>query len=190
MSGAPRIVVAGTAGGVGTTTVAALLVSEFALGGAPAILDHSDGALAERLPATVRDARGLGAGALAIHDLGAFASGEGAAALVAPGAIPVIVTAATPLGCALAERAIAGLRTAAGDAAPRRLFVVPVAVHGRHDIGAALKQLSATHGARIPAVLPRDHSLAAGGPVIGARLDASTARAISALGTGLRALLG
>jgi hypothetical protein len=98
--GLRRLLVAGTAGGVGTTTVAALLFAELRdTGDAPFLIDHTGGDLGPRLPGgdevTAVDHR------FRLHDLGRNV-GVAAAELADPGTSLIMVTAATPLGRTLA----------------------------------------------------------------------------------------
>lgn len=176
MTSAPQhLVVAGTAGGVGATTVTALLFGglKSEAGGAPALLDHTGGDLAARLPegegvAQVNDA-------LRLHDLGRHALSAGVALLAEPGTRLVLVSAATPAGCALAERALAAVVAEDGASGTSRTVVVLVEVFGRHRIRGQLKRLSQ---AQLPAVvvLGQDLTLAAGGRIVSSRLTRRTRR--------------
>ena len=94
--------VAGTAGGVGTTTVAALLFAALSQDvlGAPQLYDHAAGELGLRLPEG-DDVR-LVHSSLALHDSGAHAAAA-VERLADPHAVLVLVAAATPAGCAAAD---------------------------------------------------------------------------------------
>ena len=87
--------VAGTAGGVGTTTVTALLFAALSQDvlGAPQLHDHAAGELGLRLPEG-DDVRLVHPG-LVLHDSGAHAAAA-VERLADPHAVLVLVTAATP----------------------------------------------------------------------------------------------
>lgn len=167
------VLVAGTAGGVGTTTVLALLFA--ALGedaaGAPLLLDHAAGELGRRL-AEGDDVRQLNRG-LALHDLGPHAR-AGLARLAERQNLLVLVAPATPVGCADVAALLEPL-----DGQPRlqRILVVFAGVFGRHRIGPQLQALGQRIGVRSVIELPRDRALAAGGRLPLARLDPGTVRA-------------
>lgn len=158
-SAKPRIVVAGTAGGVGTTTVAALIARQI---GAIDLLDHSGGGLA---------ARGAvdgvtGGGTRELLDLGAHALDS--EALHAPTAIPVIVTAATPIGISLAK----DLRRSFPSSRPA--LMVLVETFGRHDLGSARRMFSGEIGRGATTMIPQDRALSPGGPIPHERISART----------------
>ena len=97
--------VAGTSGGVGTTTVVALLFAALSQDvlGAPQLYDHAAGELGLRLPEG--DEVRLVNPSLALHDCGAHAAAA-VQRLADPQSVLVLVTAATPGGCAAAERVL------------------------------------------------------------------------------------
>jgi hypothetical protein len=177
--------VAGTAGGVGTTTVAALLFAALSQDvlGAPQLYDHSAGELGLRLPEG--DEVRLVNPSLGLHDCGAHAAAA-VERLADPRTVLVLVTAATPGGCIAADRVLdeAGARHGSGDL--RRVLVTAVGVFGRHRIGAQLRVLGDRVGARSAILLPQDLSLAAGGRIPLVRLTTQTVRAQRQLASVLR----
>lgn len=176
------ILVAGTAGGVGTTTVAALVFAAMVSDelGAPLLLDHAAGELGLRLP-DGDDVRLLN-DRLALHDLGPHAR-VGVGRLAERENLLVLVAPATPVGCAAVARLLEPL-----DGQPRlqRLLVVLAGVFGRHRVGTQLAALGQRIGPRSVVVLPRDHALAAGGRIPTARLSTATVQAQRTLATVLR----
>jgi hypothetical protein len=168
--------VAGTAGGVGTTTVAALLFAALSQDvlGAPQLYDHAAGELGLRLPEG-DDVRLVHPG-LALHDSGAHAAAA-VERLADPRALLVLVTAATPAGCAAADRVLNEIVSARGDSQLRRALVAVVGVFGRHRIGPQLRGLGNRVGTRSVILLPQDMSLAAGGRIPLVRLATHTVRA-------------
>jgi MinD-like ATPase involved in chromosome partitioning or flagellar assembly len=168
------VVVAGTAGGVGTTTVAALIALV-----APAVglLDHTSGQLVAR--GAPRDP--LATSALVVHDLGAHALGRGAAALTAPDAIAVIVTAATPAGIADAAASLDALGPAA-----RTANLVVVESFGRHDVSGAVRGVRQRFDGLAVVTLAQDRALAAGGAIAPERTSLRTRHAIEQLVAALR----
>jgi hypothetical protein len=97
--------VAGTAGGVGTTTVAALIFAALSQDvlGAPQLYDHAAGELGLRLPEG--DEVRLVNPSLGLHDCGARAAAA-VERLADPETVLVVVTAATAGGCAAADRVL------------------------------------------------------------------------------------
>jgi len=168
-----RVLVAGTAGGVGTTTITALLFSAWAgRAGAPRIADHTAGTLALRLPAG--DEVGRIDDGVVLIDAGAFAFSSAIEA-ADPGVRLVLVTSATPLGCGLADRCLLGLRNELGPRAVAealsRTVLTVVGSFGRRRISGSVEAL----GGRNPelagtVLLPHDLALAAGGRVPLSRL--------------------
>lgn len=164
-----RVVVAGVAGGVGTTTVAAALwwaLDTYRDGGAAAV-DHGGGSLAARLP---HEPGGTGGRSrepdLTVHDLGAHALTSQAIVLDDPGQVVVVVCGAHDAGLAAAHRALISLATRSGacGAAPQRVVVVPVAVAGPTLPGAVLRARAADLGLQAVVVpVGRSRALAAGG---------------------------
>lgn len=180
------VLVAGTAGGVGTTTVTGLLFAGLARedGGAPRLADHSGGQLGWRLAdgdevAAVNDRRTL-------HDLGAHAADVGLARLIDASQRMIVVTAATPLGC----EAVGNLLDLAGDLGPAdepQLLVVAVETFGRHKLSREYAALAGRLG-RSVIVLPEDPALAVGGHIPVPRLRPKTLAARDQLVSAYRAL--
>jgi hypothetical protein len=171
-----RVLVAGTAGGVGTTTVTALLFAALSSSarGAPQLLDHSAGELGLRLPEG-DDVRLLDQ-QLALHDLGALV-GAGIERLADPRTVLIVVAPATPAGCRAADGELDAVLAEHGRAALRRVLVVAVGVFGRHRITPALRALGERVGSRSVILLPQDLTLAAGGRVPLVRLTTHSVRA-------------
>jgi hypothetical protein len=121
------VLVAGTAGGVGTTTVAALLFAALSQDvlGASQLYDHAAGELGLRLPEG-DDVRLVNPG-LSLHDCGAHASAA-VQRLADPHTILILVTAATPGGCAAAERVLDEVVAVQGHGQLRRVLVTAVGV--------------------------------------------------------------
>ena len=180
-----RVVVAGVAGGVGTTTVAALLARTLGA----TITDHSGGSLAARagvaedggsLAARAGVAEAAGslagrvgvaeAGDVVVHDLGPHAGASSGSALEDPDVVVVIVCASHARGLAAARDAVAALspRTVALE---QRTILVPVAVSGSR------------HPAKAPDAIriPRSRALAAGGPLPTPERDLRITRAAGVL---------
>ena len=176
------VLVAGTAGGVGTTTVTALLFA--ALGadpaGPPLLLDHSAGELGLRLSGG-DDVRQVNR-RVALHDLGPHAD-VAVARLAERHTLLVLVAPATPVGCAALDRLLSP-----HDGQPRlqRILVVVAGVFGRHRITAELRALGQRIGQRSVVELPQDLALAAGGRIPTVQLSARTVRAQQHLTTVLR----
>ena len=174
-----RVLVAGTAGGVGTTTVTALLFRSWSgNAGAPRLADHTAGSLSARL--TDGDEVGRIDDGTLLVDAGPLAwalvhGAERADPLVSF----VLVTAATPVGCDLASRCLRQLRTP--DALSRTVLVY-AEVFGRHRIDRQVAALTADHPELRGAVrLPADPALAAGGSIPAARLTRRTRQAVDEL---------
>ena len=176
------VLVAGTAGGVGTTTVTALLFSALSEdpAGPPLLLDHSAGDLGLRLPSG-DDVRQVNRG-VALHDLGPHAD-VAVARLADRHTLVILVAPATPAGCAALDRLLAP-----HDGQPRlqRILVVVAGVFGRHRITTELSSLGLRVGVRSVVRLPRDLALAAGGRIPTVQLSAATVRAQSQLTTVLQ----
>ncbi|MBA8793635.1 hypothetical protein FHX74_001240 [Friedmanniella endophytica] len=178
-----RWLVAGTAGGVGTTTVTALLfaAARQRLASVPVLLDHTGGTLGPRLAdgdqADAVDPRWT------LHDLGPHAAGAALDELADPRSVLVLVSGANPAGCALAAEALDTLRTRTGDATAEldRVVLVLSGSFGRHRTPRETATLAATPGLRGLVTLPPDRALAAGGRVPLARLGARTRRGVDAV---------
>jgi hypothetical protein len=176
------VLVAGTAGGVGVTTVTALLFA--ALGedraGAPLLLDHSAGELGLRLPSG-DDVRQVNR-RLALHDLGPHAD-VAVARLAERHTLLVLVAPATPAGCAALDRL---LSPHYGQPRSQRILVVVAGVFGRHRITTQLQALGQRIGVRSVVELPQDLALAAGGRIPIVQLGAGALRAQQHLTTVLQ----
>jgi hypothetical protein len=177
--------VAGTSGGVGTTTVVALLFAALSQDvlGAPQLYDHAAGELGLRLPEG--DEVRLVNPSLALHDCGAHAAAA-VERLVDPHNVLVLVTAATPGGCNAAERVLDEVVSQHGATQLRRVLVAVVGVFGRHRIGPQLRALAGRVGTRSGILLPQDLTLAAGGRIPLVRLTTQTVRAQRQLASVLR----
>ncbi len=174
---ATPVLVAGTAGGVGTTTVTALLFAALAqrAEGAPLLFDHSAGELGLRL--AEGDDVGQVDPALALHDLGPHGGGAAVFRLADPGAVLVLVAPATPAGCLAADRVLTTVSQRHGNPGLRRVVVAGVGVFGRHRITSQLGPLRERLGSGQVLVVGRDRALAAGGRIPLVRLDPQTVRA-------------
>ncbi len=168
-----RVLLAGTAGGVGTTTVAALLFAAAREQGptAPVLLDHTAGTLGQRLdggdqvPAVDQHR--------ALHDVGPLAAEVGVSALADPDTALVLVSAATPHGCRLAAETVEAIREAEiQDALIRTVLVVT----GVFAVKPAARTLAELNGAGLRAVLQlaSDPALAVGGRIVSGRLSRSS----------------
>jgi hypothetical protein len=176
--------VAGTAGGVGTTTVAALIFAALSQDvlGAPQLYDHAAGELGLRLPEG-DDVRLVNPD-LGLHDCGAQAAAA-VERLADPQTVLVLVTAATPIGCAAADRVLDAVVSLHGAGRLRGVLVAAVGVFGRHRIGGQLRELGERVG-RSVIFLPQDLSLAAGGRIPLVRLATHTVRGQRQLASVLR----
>lgn len=186
-----RVVVAGVAGGVGTTTVAALV--------ARALAPHRDVEPADRSGGALEVRAGLGVGSegvdgvgtdgfgtgpsgtaragtasagvepgLVVQDLGPHALTPGSNVLDDPGQVVIVVCGPHAEGLADALAAVHALGARTGEPDPSdRVVVVPVGVT-RGLRGAALRRRAAELGLRAAVVpVPHDRVLAVGGPVPG-----------------------
>lgn len=177
VAGLRRLLVAGTAGGVGTTTVAALLFAELReAGDAPFLIDHTGGNLGPRLPGgdevPAVDHR------FRLHDLGRNV-GTAVAELADPGTVVIMVTAGTPLGRTLAAEQ---LRLVAQPQSAR-VVVVQVECFGRRNRRPVPE---AATPARAQVLLPVDDVLAAGGRIPYNRLARPTRQAVRKLAAAAR----
>ena len=170
-----RIVVAGLSGGVGTTTVAALLFASFGTAEAPQLMDHSGGELGLRL--TGGDDVLAVASGLALHDLGPHARTRGVDALEDPGYLLVAVAGATAGGIAAAAELLAAVKERYGQDGVSRCIVVPMGAFGRRRITTPVDELLRAYGRRSVIVLPRDAALSGGGRIPANRLSFETRRA-------------
>ncbi|TFD86082.1 hypothetical protein [Cryobacterium serini] len=185
-----RIVLAGTAGGVGTTTLAALLFDRVSAvpGGVPTLADHTSGDLGARV------ARGDGAllidQGLLLHDLGAHAGGEGLDLFESPSTLGVVVTANTPLGLFAAHRFLAAVRTRYGESGLARTTVVAVSTGRRAGTSRLVAGLRVAFGQEILVVLGHDVALAGGGPIAASRLNWRTVTSRDQIARRLQAVIG
>ncbi|WP_422935430.1 hypothetical protein [Sinomonas sp. P47F7] len=165
------VVVAGTAGGVGTTTVAALLVRALAERGAPVgASNHTLGGLGSRIvPGDLGDRPAP----LDVHDLGPHAL-TATELLLSETTVPVIVTRASSAGARAALRALERL---APDAA---LVVASTSPRRRPDacLDAVLSQRPGTSAI----ALPYDDALALPGSLRPEGFAPSTRDAVRRLG--------
>lgn len=177
---APReVVLAGTAGGVGTTTATALLFHGFGGLAAPLLRDHAGGELGRRLVGG-DDVSGLDE-SVVLHDLGPHAFGSGVGALQHPQCLVIGVTAATPHGLRLAEELLSGIRERHGQPGLSRSLVVAVGVHGPHRVRRLAEEFKNEFGQRSLVLIPRDPALAVGGRIPWTRLSPATRRGATAM---------
>lgn len=176
-----RIVVAGTSGGVGTTTVAALLFDGLRARpqGAPALFDHSGGDLGSRLPhgdevASVDHA-------VAVQDAGRHATRIALSVLERPHDLLVVVAPATPLGFEEAQGVLDAVTASTGTQGRRRTMLVLTEPFGPVRAAAELERFRAGWERRAVHPLPRDPALAVGGRIARPRLRAATGRSVHAL---------
>lgn len=175
-----RIVVAGTAGGVGTTTVAALLFEALrraSVVGAPVLYDHSGGDLGLRLPngddvSAVEDT-------VAVHDVGAHALRGGVDALGSPADVLVVVTPATVAGLADAARVLGAATGRSGRTASTRTIVVVNTPFGSDLDRRDVDEFRLRHDHSSVLRLPSDRALGIGGRIPSSRLSAATRRALA-----------
>jgi len=166
--GLRRLLVAGTAGGVGTTTVAALLFAELReAGDAPFLIDHTGGMLGPRIPGG--DEVASPDHRFRLHDLGRNIDAA-LAELRDPGVMLIMVTAATPLGRMLAAEQLRRISM------PAQIAVVQVECFGRR----ARRPVPTDQRTPVlgQVLLPLDDVLAAGGRIPYNRLARPTRQAI------------
>lgn len=176
---ARTVLVAGVAGGTGTTTVAALLAD--AVGGRLGVVvqatDHSGGELAARLttlqPATSR---------VTVHDMGAHV-GPAAVLAATPENSLVVVGRATADGAADVRAALASLAAAPDPTLIRRSVVVLVDRGAAHD-PVDTRRLSDT-GVSAVLVLRADRALGRPGRVQVGAISDTTITTVSGLLTAL-----
>lgn len=175
-----RIVVAGTAGGVGATTVAALLFEALRRAstvGAPVLYDHSGGDLGLRLPngddvSAIEDT-------VAVHDVGAHALRGGVEALGSPADVLVVVVPATAAGLVDADAVLEAATRRFGRTASTRTMVVVNTPFGGDVPRAALEAFRVRHDHSTVLRLPADAALAIGGRIPSSRMTTATRRALS-----------
>lgn len=175
-----RVLVAGTAGGVGATTVTALLFGAWAgRACAPRLGDHTAGSLGRRLAGG--DEVGRLDDQTLLVDAGPVAF-QLAEELADPLARLVVVSASTGAGCALTRECLARLRDTAGGDALSRTAVTLVETSGRTRGAAGLRALASAHPELVGlVVLPADPALAAGGRIPTERLAPRTREAVEQL---------
>jgi len=178
------VVVAGVAGGVGTTTVTALLFTQLSGESVPRLIDHSGGDLGSRL--TGGDDAPRVDHELTLHDLGAHADGALLDLLDDASVFGVVVAPTTPVGFADAQRVLACIRERHGVGGLRRVMLVVVGVFGEHRTTRSSEALQNEFGRRSLVVVPRDPALAAGGRVPLNRLTRESRRAQGELVSYLR----
>ncbi len=170
-----RIVhIAGTGGGVGTTTVSALLFAAHETDSAPMLLDHSGGSLGARL--TGGDEVAAVDPTVTLHDAGPHADGILIDLLAYPTEFAMIVTSDTPAGIAAARRTLDRIDERPGTAGLARTITVAVANAGRHR-STGFAALGVDYGHHRTAQIPADPALAIGGRIPVNRLAPRTVRA-------------
>lgn len=176
-----RVVLAGTAGGAGTTTLAALVFESLrhSLEGAPVLYDHSGGDLGSRL--TNGDDVAQLDDSLALHDIGPHAFGGGIDALVAPHDLLLAATPASESGLDLADELLSRAADRFGPSGTSRLIVVANGAAGRSRIGRHVDRLRDRFGQGSVVVFPRDEALAIGGRIPLTRLGLPARRGQTAL---------
>ena len=177
---ARTVVVAGTAGGVGTTTVTALVWDAVVRrGGTPSASDHTEGALAARLPVDASGAPPRDA-VVTLHDLGAHATGPGDV-FTAPESSAVLVTPATPAGLEGIRRALSRITAHGEGEGPAATVVVVTEPFGRPRADEVVRAVTGEHPTVSVVRLPADPALAGSGALRPARLLPTTLRAAEAV---------
>lgn len=172
--------VAGTAGGVGTTTVAALVWDALARrGGHVGASDRTEGSLAARLPTDAGASLSSGA-LLGVHDLGAHATGPGDVFLV-PENSAVLVTPASPAGLDSIRRALRRLAELGESRGPTATVVVVTEPFGRPRHESVVRAVTTEHPTVSVVHAPADPALAGSGPLRRAALLPTTLRAAEAI---------
>lgn len=174
---AVRVLVAGTTGGAGTTTVAAMVFDGLrtATAGAPVLYDHSGGDIGERLP-NGDEVRHID-DRIALQDLGPHALRVAARTLERRHDVLVAVAPGPPFGLLDARTLLETVRAAHGVGGLRRALLVLNAPFGPWNDPRAVEALRADFERLNVLVLPRDAALAAGGRIALPRLAAGTRRA-------------
>jgi hypothetical protein len=172
-----RVVVAGTAGGVGTTTVAALLFDGMRARplGAPQLLDHAGGDVGSRLPNG--DEVSAVDPLVRLQDGGRHAARIGLDVLARPHDVLVIVAPRTPLGFADARALMARVDERTGTQGRRRTVLLLNAPFGPVRDADELEALRSAYERRGVHALPRDPALAVGGRIAMPRLARPARRA-------------
>jgi hypothetical protein len=184
-----RVVLAGAAGGTGTTTIAALVFESLrhSLEGAPVLYDHSGGNLGGRL--TNGDEVASLDDSLALHDVGPHAFTGGVDALEAPHDLAVAVTSSTPAGLSEAGRLLALAASRYGSAGSSRLLIVANGALGSVRSHPAVEALRDRYGQGSVLVFPRDEALALGGRIPLTRLGPASRRGQATLAQRMSELL-
>jgi hypothetical protein len=184
-----RIVVAGTSGGVGATTVAAIVFDGPRLSstGAPALAAHSAGTLGSRL-ANGDDVAEVDP-SLAVHDLGPHAFTAGLDVFDDPHDLLITVAQATPLGIEDARAVLAAVSDRHGPAGLSRVILVFNAPFGPARVRRPIEQLRTEYGRLGIVVVPRDRALAIGGRIPFTRLTSATRRGQQSLNKRVAELL-
>lgn len=169
-----RVVVVGTTGGVGATTVAALLFDRLRARplGAPQLLDHAGGDIGDRLPNgdEVRAVDPL----VRLQDAGRHAARIGLEVLAHPHDVLVVVAPRTPLGVADARALLTAVDERTGIQGRRRTVLALNAPFGPVRDAAELEALRTQYERRGVHALPRDPALAVGGRIAVPRLGRRT----------------
>jgi len=168
--------VAGTAGGVGTTTIAALLGAALRArtGYPPRIVDHTGGTLSRRIANISPNA------SYAVYDLGT--NMETIGKLARPGCYPIIVAGSNPNDTAAARFALhqPGDVPVAGRGSrfAERVVVINSTSRRRKPLDAAARLYQATPGTAF-LLMPWDPTLTVPGPVDQIRSGRATASIIA-----------
>lgn len=178
---AHHVAVAGTGGGVGCTTVTALMFSMLTnrTGRSPVLYDHSGGTLGARLPEgdEVLDLDTT----VALHDLGPHAFGAGIELLNDPAALLIVVSPLTPAGANALDELVESVDARFGARGRKRVLGALTPVFGRHRMRGRLARLVDTHGPTAIVPFPADPALAAGGRIPLSRVSGGTRAAGRAL---------
>jgi hypothetical protein len=177
---ARQVLVAGTAGGVGTTTITALLFSDWGgRSGAPRLADHTAGDLGRRL--SDGDQVGRLDESAVLVDVGPTAWSV-VDELADRRRRLVIVTAASPLGCDLAAECLERVETTSGADGLARTALAVVGAGGRHRVAGRVRALGASRPELLGlVVVGPDPALAAGGRIPWSRLGRRTREASAQL---------
>ncbi|GAA2752843.1 hypothetical protein [Amnibacterium kyonggiense] len=172
-----RVVVAGTGGGVGVTTVAALLFEGMRSRplGAPQLLDHAGGDVGTRLPSGDEVARIDPL--VRLQDAGRHAARIALDVLARPHDLLVIVAPRTPLGLADARALLTEVDGSTGLQGRRRTVLALDAPFGPVRDADELESLRSDFERRSVHAIPTDPALAVGGRIAMPRLARPTRRA-------------
>ena len=175
--GGVRVVVAGTSGGVGVTTVTALLFEGMRSRplGAPQLLDHAGGDVGDRLPSGDEVARIDPL--VRLQDAGRHAARIGLDVLARPHDLLVVVAPRTPLGVADARALLAEVDARTGLQGRRRTVLALDAPFGPVRDADDLEALRSDFERRSVHAIPPDPALAVGGRIAMPRLARPARRA-------------